>query len=263
MPYKKIVMEPCDDVYLYDGSLAGLFCCVYEGVYSKRTPIAIVPEHEAQPSFYTKKYIYTDNEKAVKVRNSVISKISPGALKLIEDVFLSCLKEKELAILRFLLTGYAEGPNTMTMIGHKDVSPLVKAQKHLMGESHLFLGFIRFSDCDGRLVSEIAPKNFVLPYIADHFVKRFPNEEFMIYDKTHKMALVCKKREKHFLSLDAAEFPEASETEERYRELWKRFYKIIAIEERFNPKCRMSHIPKRYWGNMTEMRDLLVSENRE
>ena len=26
----------------------------------------------------------------------------------------------------------------------------------------------------------------------------------------------------------------------------------IAIEDRYNPKCRMTHMPKRYWENMTE-----------
>ena len=37
-----------------------------------------------------------------------------------------------------------------------------------------------------------------------------------------------------------------------YRRLWRRFYDTIAIEERRNPKCRMTHMPKRYWNTMTE-----------
>ena len=27
---------------------------------------------------------------------------------------------------------------------------------------------------------------------------------------------------------------------------------LIAIEGRYNPKCRMTHMPKRYWNTMTE-----------
>ena len=38
----------------------------------------------------------------------------------------------------------------------------------------------------------------------------------------------------------------------RYRLLWKRFYDTIAIRERENPRCRMTHMPKRYWNTMTE-----------
>lgn len=257
MSVKKITMNPCDIIYIYDGSLAGFYCCVYDSVYSKKMPSAIIPEYEAEPSLHTEKYIETESVKAVKVRNSITEKISPDALELVENVFLSCMKEKELAILRFLTTGYAEGAKVADMLGHKDVAPLLDAQKHLMGEQHLLKGFIRFSDYGGKLVSEITPKNYILPFIEGHFIARYPKEDFMIYDKTHNIALVYQKRKKSYIQLDGIELPEASETEERYRELWKRFYNTIAIEERYNPKCRMSHIPKRYWENMTEMKELL------
>ena len=30
-------------------------------------------------------------------------------------------------------------------------------------------------------------------------------------------------------------------------------YQTIAIPARHNPKCRMSHMPKRYWDNLPEM----------
>lgn len=42
------------------------------------------------------------------------------------------------------------------------------------------------------------------------------------------------------------------ETEASYRILWKRFYDTVAIKERYNPRCRMTNMPKRYWGTMTE-----------
>ena len=37
-----------------------------------------------------------------------------------------------------------------------------------------------------------------------------------------------------------------------YRRLWRRFYDTIAIRERENPRCRMTNMPKRFWGTMTE-----------
>ena len=33
----------------------------------------------------------------------------------------------------------------------------------------------------------------------------------------------------------------------------RRFYDTIAIRERENPRCRMNHMPKKYWKNMVEM----------
>lgn len=259
MPVKKtvIALEPSETAYIYDGSLPGLFCCIHEAVYSHREPASITPEYESQPSLLSEKYIETDNEKAGRVSRSIETKISPGALRLVQDVFLSCLKERELLTLRFLIAGYAEGAAILTMIGSEAVAPLVKAQKHIYGEAHLLKGFVRFSDYGGKLISEITPKNFILPYIADHFAARFSNEDFLIYDKTHKTALVYKDKKKRFVPLDGIELSEASETEERFRSLWKQFYNTIAIEDRYNPRCRMTHMPKRYWENMTEMKDLL------
>ena len=43
-----------------------------------------------------------------------------------------------------------------------------------------------------------------------------------------------------------------SQNEKHYQSLWQAFYQSITIESRFNPKCRMSHMPKRFWTNLTE-----------
>ena len=46
------------------------------------------------------------------------------------------------------------------------------------------------------------------------------------------------------------------ERELGYQKLWKSFYNALAIEERRNEKLRQQHCPKRFWENMTEMKDL-------
>lgn len=249
--------EPRDIGYIYDGGLAGFFCCVHEAVYQRELPYAIETEGRAQPSLLPRKYIAADPLKAGKVRASIPQKISPRALQLLENVFLSCMKERELALLRFLLLGYAEGGRVTGQLGRAEIAPLLAAERHLLGECHLLRGFVRFSDYGGALVAAITPKNFVLPYIAGHFINRFSGENFMIYDKTHKAALIYQNRRKKIIPLEEVEFPPASPEEEGYRELWKRFYNTLAIEERYNPRCRMTHMPKRYWENMTEMKELL------
>ena len=35
----------------------------------------------------------------------------------------------------------------------------------------------------------------------------------------------------------------------------RRFYDTIAIRERENPRCRMTNMPKRFWGTMTEFQN--------
>ena len=45
------------------------------------------------------------------------------------------------------------------------------------------------------------------------------------------------------------------EEERAWRGLWRRFYDTIAIEGRENPRCRMTQMPKRFWGTMTEFQN--------
>jgi probable DNA metabolism protein len=143
------------------------------------------------------------------------------------------------------------------MLGRPDVAALLDAEKHLLKEAQLLKGFVRFSDFGGVLASTITPKNFILPFIANHFCSRYSGEEFIIFDKNHKAALIYKDRRREIISLEDLPFPEADEAEEQYQALWKSYYHTVAIEARTNPRCRMTHLPKRYWGNMTEMRELL------
>ncbi len=101
-------------------------------------------------------------------------------------------------------------------------------------------------------MSEIEPKNYVLPLLASHFCDRYREECFLIYDKTHRMALVYQPYRFEILPIEDLQLPSPNETEQSFRRLWKLFYDTIEIEGRHNPKCRMSMMPKRYWKYMTE-----------
>ena len=91
-----------------------------------------------------------------------------------------------------------------------------------------------------------------MPLISLHFCDRFRNEAFMIYDKTHSMALIYRSQNAELIFVDELTLPEVDGSEVEYRRLWKQFYKTIAIEGRNNPRCRMTLMPKRYWSQMTE-----------
>lgn len=241
-------------VYQYDGSLEGFYCCVFESVYQKESPEEVEPEGEVQCRLFPPKYIETDPAHADRVRAAIPKKIAPDALALTEEVFCSCLEHKETHLLRFLLRGFREGGGFLRA-GFSDaqLAVLLDARRHLMGEAHLLKGFIRFADVGGSLVATITPKNYVLPYIAKHFATRYRNEDFLIFDKTHRTALLHENRQMRIAPADDIEFPAFSEQEEQYRALWKHFYRTVSIEARKNLRCRMTHCPKRYWENMLEM----------
>lgn len=259
MPEFKPLARPVNIIYTYDGSFEGFLCCVFQSVYLRELPFDIM-RTDAQPTLMETRFVATDTVKAERVRASIPKKISPRALELVMRVFCSCLESKELKLLEFLLQGYREGGKLCFKLGDALVAPLLGAEKHLLGEAHLFKGFVRFSDIGGALVAAIAPKNYVLPFIARHFTLRYDKEQFMIYDKTHKAALIYQKGKAEIVPVDRMEFPEISQEEEKFQALWKQFYNTIAIKSRSNPRCRMTHMPKKYWGNMLEVSDLVKTK---
>ncbi len=238
--------------YEYDGSFEGLLCCVFESFQSKEIPEEIFGPQSHQITLFSTKTIETDFARAGRVKASIPPKIGRDALGFLQRAFLSCLPEKEKYILLFLHMGYCYGAKVMRMLSDPVVNTLFKAVKHLGNETHLLTGFIRFSIHGEVLAAQITPKNYVLPLLAPHFAGRYPDETFLIYDKTHQAVLIHEAGKMYINSVENFSMPQPDEEELRFRKLWKMFYDTIEVEGRHNPKCRMTHMPKRYWENMTE-----------
>ena len=132
---------------------------------------------------------------------------------------------------------------------------LERAVHHLTHEAHQYKGFLRFSDYGGVLVGQITPKNRVLPLLRPHFCQRLPNEAFLIHDKTHREGLFYAQGKWKIRPVDHLDLDQPDQAELECRALWRKFYNTIAIESRYNPKCRMTHMPKRFWGDMTEFQE--------
>ncbi|HEX3037389.1 MAG TPA: TIGR03915 family putative DNA repair protein [Oscillospiraceae bacterium] len=239
-------------IYQYDGSFDGLLCCVFESYEKNEIPADILSPDALQITLLTVKEIRTDEQKSSRVLTSIPKKMGDLALDFVRRAFLTCLPQKERYILLFLRMGYRFGPSVMNMLADDVVNTLFKAVKHLDNESHLFKGFVRFSIFNNALVAEIEPKNYVLSLLTQHFCERYPEERFLIHDKTHGMALVYQPYQSAIIPIEGLQMPEPDEQEESFRELWRLFYKTIEIQGRHNPKCRMTHMPKRYWNNLTE-----------
>ena len=248
-------------VYQYDGSFDGLLCCVFESIARREIPEGIYGPDTVQISMFGTRTVETDPAHARRVLVSIPKKMGADALDFVRKAFLTCLSEREKHIVSFLRMGYEYGPKVLYMLADDVVSTLHKAVKQLTNEAHLLTGFIRFSDYGEALAAQITPKNYVLPILAIHFRGRYPNENFLIYDKTHGDSLVYMHGKIEICSAERFTMPQQGEEELRFRALWRMFYETIAVPGRENPRCRMAQMPKRYWENMTEFaveKDVLI-----
>ncbi|MBW4838471.1 MAG: TIGR03915 family putative DNA repair protein [Paenibacillaceae bacterium] len=246
--------------YAYDGSFDGLLSCVFESYERKEELVDLRADDDPQVKLFESRWVETSPEKASRVYSAIRRSISQDAQELVRRGFLTCEPQKDLLIYRFLRLGFRHGRAVMDMLTETTVHRLRKAVRHLNTESHALMGFVRFSVYGDVLVSVIEPKNRVLPILAPHFSNRYRQEAFLIYDQTHRQALIHRPKEATpdrtgIVDLDELVLPEVGEQERVYRRLWKQFYDTVAIRERLNPRAQMSHMPKRYWAQLTEMRE--------
>jgi len=230
-------------------------CCIHESYYKKELPSLIFCYSEIQETLFPVKEIETDIFAAQKVENSIKKSISDEAFNLVRLCYYSEARDREIIILNFLRMGYTIGTSVTNMLADDTVGAITKIARNVSREGHYYKEFLRFSDYNSALVAVIEPKNFVLPLIIHHYCDRFPSEQFLIYDESHKHAIVYQNGESAIIPLEHLEVPKACEKEQKYRALWKQFYNTIAIEGRINPKLRMNNMPKRYWKHLTEFQD--------
>lgn len=241
-------------IYRYDGSFEGFLCCVFDSYVNKERPAEFQDEAHLAQSLFPARWVGTDRRHAQRILVS-LQKIDPWARELVVKGFLTCAPDREMMLYTFIRALYDVGRPLLRQLSDEAVLPLLRAVRHLDGEVQLLRGFVRFSDFEGMLAGEIRPKNRVLPLLRRHFCDRFYNEVFLLYDRTHREALLHRPGQWAILPMDDFKMARPSAAEAQYRRLWKRFYDTVEIQARHNPQLRQTHMPKRYWDTMTELQD--------
>ncbi len=256
-------------ILAYDGSFEGFLSCIFDCYYLHYNPIDIVATTKSdQTTLFEQNFITTNPAKAARVYKSLSTKISPRVQALVEYGFLALSPKNcstEMLLYNFIKQAFNLGKRIIANYQVPEYVLLEKAVHGLTKEAHLLKGFVRFSQMENFLFAKIKPKNNVLPLIAPHFVNRFAGEHFIIYDETRALAIVYKPSKYIITDVTLEAFQDTllnnvvsslttnlSQNEKHYQSLWQAFYQSITIESRFNPKCRMSHMPKRFWTNLTE-----------
>ncbi len=244
-----------DIVYLYDGSLDGLLTAVFESFSFHEIPADILINSNVQESLDVNYYyVNTDTDKAYRVQNAISQKISKRSMHNVFFTYLSAVPDKEMIILAYIHRCFEFGKSVNSRINDKYVGAVLDASLSVTNEAHNFKGFIRFLELsNGVYYSKISPKARVLPALILHFKERFNSMPFMIHDIVHKECLVYNGTEAVIYQTDIIPDVTVSDNEEQYKRLWREFYETVEIKSRHNPKCRMTHMPKRYWQHLTEM----------
>lgn len=94
----------------------------------------------------------------------------------------------------------------------------------------------------------------VLELLAPHFSDRFPNENWMIYDKKKQKVLAHEQGGECTVYIQAVLNTQETDPvqSDEYENLWKAFCSHITIPERKNPGLQRQFVPLKFRSNMPE-----------
>ena len=254
-------MNKCPSLILQcEDTLEGILTAIYDAFVEKNKrekyhdgDISIViGENHTMSLFAQEIEVVTDLDKAQKTLFSIQRKISYFAYKKVLSALCHYDEQRGNAVLGFLIKGFPMGPCVVEDMADPYVIRVMELARKVDNESHLFCGFVRFFDLGKFLYAEIEPKCHVLPQVMEHFADRYPNEHYVIYDKNRHVALIhLAFGDSFFVSGDEWNL-DLSQHEDYFERLWSQYFKSIAIEERYNPRCQNNLIPKWYRKHMVE-----------
>ncbi len=241
-------------VYLYDNSFEGFLTCIYRAYYSRENPIYIITKEEQIDFLIQTIQVETDLEKSQKVYRAIQEKISQAALIKVFTVFLSEKKEMGTIILDYLRIGFKMGPQIDNYNIHPAVIQIDKLYKKVSYEKHRLLGLARFKELEnGILYAQLEPDYNLVSLLAPHFSERLKNERWIIHDIKRAIGVFYNKEEWVIRNIAEPENFLLSEGEEDYQDMWREYYKHIAIGNRKNTRQKKAFMPTRYWKHLIEL----------
>ena len=246
-------------VFLCDDSFEAMLTCIYDAWYSRlgHGNVRLETEPVEQLNMFdTYIHVEADVNKAMAVADAINMKISPSFYGNIAYCLGAYEKDTLDTVYRVLVLGFKYGAGILDAYGYEAVSRFRAISIRYGREANSFIEFVRFNLVDGVYVAHFEPKSRVLLTVAEHFCDRMPSEYWMIIDDVHKEAAVHPRNEEYYVRrLSEEEFKRLKATEDYddgFTAMWKAYFNEIAIKERNNPKCQLTHFSKWKRKHVTE-----------
>lgn len=249
-------------LYVYDGSFEGMLSVIFECFADKSAPTDIVSEHTYQASLLAQvREIKTDPAKAERVLAGVDARSAGKGAALVYQLFLSELPGIELHIYRFIhLLVQHNNPDILENFANEQVLYTAQVIKMIGREVHRMHAFVRFQKTSANIYFAVITPDFnVLPLLGDHFMRRYADQAWVIFDTQRGYGLHYDLTDMNFIDqlspvvANITESPGAVDNEEdNYQKLWQQYFQSVNIGARKNTKLHLRHLPRRYWKYLTE-----------
>lgn len=254
---------------LYDGSFDGFLTCIFERYERKLEHFQIVKSYFYQQQLGSSLVeVVTDQLKSKRVWKGLQNYLSVRKRNEFYKTFLSELPEMERLLSDLIVHVFSSKRNIEDDLGHPCVIGVSKIAHQVHREKHRMEAFVRFQRTkDDLYFASINPDFNVLPLIVSHFVDRYADQHWLIYDSRRKYGVDYDPETFKITEVQIDLLEEASDDflpqsichddEAAYQKLWKDYFNSVNISARKNTKLHIRHVPTRYWRHLTEKRKFI------
>lgn len=248
----------------FDATFEGLLSAIFES-YRLKIPVErIVAQADYQDTLFAHPVFVNTNEAwAERVLKGVEKKCSRAAVRLLYRSFLSEHPEVPQLIYDFVKMAIQSPIDITDNYGNDTVLKLHQLNKKIGREVHRMHAFIRFQRTKDDIYYAVIDPDFnVIPLLPDHFEKRYPAQNWLIYDSRRRYGIYYNQSKTDFITFTddhqlrfrQLQKEVLDEQEPDYQILWKSYFDSVNIPERKNLKLHLQHVPKRYWKYLSEKR---------
>jgi len=249
-------------IFFYDKTFEGLLSAVFDAYSMKTFPEKLLPTGAVPPIFTEITHtVASDEQHANRVWQGLQKKLSKHACNMLTHVWLSELKGSDELLFRYICKTFATNKKIQFNFGDADVLEVQKIARKVAHEAHYLIQFVRFQKAaDDIFFAPVRPQFNALPLSIHHFTDRFADQQWVIYDlrrqygyyyDLHTTQEITFTDDDHLLSGKLDEALMAAD-EKMFQDLWKSYFKALAIKERINPRLHKKNMPVRFWKYLTE-----------
>lgn len=263
-------------VFRYDRSFEGLLTAVFDAYSRRQFPDTLLVDGEPGPLFVDAEHsVFTDVGKSSRVWRALEAKLPPEVRNMLFYSWLSEETDVEMMLFHYIRRALDEPANAAVHTDFSDHNILrVKQLAHKVSdEAERIRQFTRFRKgadsgatenagfgAGATYFAPVSPRYNALPLSITYFRDRFRDQKWLIYDIKRRYGYYYDIQSVTEITMDDTHFLSGqldekmmAEDEKLFQDLWRTYFKSMAIEARINPRLQRQHMPKRFWHLLTEM----------
>ncbi len=241
-------------IYKYDGTIDGIFSCVYMAFTNNEWPDLVTSSDNIQVALDGRiREINTDYVNNKRIITALYRYIGINALSDIRYAFRSDDDSKANIIFKYICKTFEYRKNISTKFSEQTVLDFYDTIRKIANEVHRMKGFLRFSEsAQGFYYAHFEPDHDVADLLLPHFAMRFKSIPFIIHDVKRNILAMYDGKEYKTVNANQTIYVQLSENEQAMQNLWQTYYSSITIKERKNIKLMNAFLPVRYRTHMVE-----------